>query len=74
MTEDTFYSRLLKESEELDKRITKLGEFIKSSASNLLNIEDKVDLEEQHGAMINYGGVLHRRIKRLKPKPLNQEK
>lgn len=60
-----FYDRLLAESQELEERFEKLGEFIESDSFDRLAGDDARDLKFQYEAMDSYRSILGRRITRL---------
>lgn len=67
---DAFKIRLIHEEKKLSTRMAKLATFLNSEASTSLSMDDRVDLEQQHGAMDGYLTVLRRRMAKLEILPL----
>ena len=62
---ETFYDRLLKERKDLTEKIDKLTTFLTTKKFEDLYAEDQRLLVDQHAHMLNYRGVLCKRISRL---------
>ena len=54
--------RVLKEKKELEVKIGRLHEFLKSSEFMNLKYEAKVLLRKQHGVMLEYSSILQARL------------
>ena len=63
--EETFLDRLKKEHADLEVKVNKLENFLKTDAFKKLDSRDAFDLREQHTHMANYFWVVNRRLKKL---------
>lgn len=61
----TFQERMAEESQQLEDRLIKLQNFIRSDAYETLADVDQLLLRLQAGAMTQYAAVLESRISRL---------
>lgn len=64
---ETFYDRLLAESQQLEERFEKLSGYLETDAFRALPDADQSDLKAQYEAMGEYRDILGRRITRLQP-------
>jgi len=65
VVEETFVDRLIKEKNELEERVTKLGAFLDSTNFQKLDKRQRELLQEQHTYMLVYLHVLVERISLL---------
>jgi hypothetical protein len=58
-----YQERVVAEKEELDKKLSKLIEFLVGDLATTLNPDERTRLERQHDVMQKYSEILDERIK-----------